>query len=155
VVQHLQVLEASGLVRSEKVGRVRTCRIERAALRSAERWIERRRLGWERRIDRLGVFLCGGGRSHVRKRRRMMERSIERGSFTLTRRYAAPPGRVFAAWADPTAKARWFSGPDEWRSALHELDLRVGGIEPPNRREEGTGSLLEALAGELQGQATN
>jgi uncharacterized protein YndB with AHSA1/START domain len=59
----------------------------------------------------------------------MIERSIERASFTLERRYDAPPGRVFAAWADPTAKARWFSGPDEWESAPHELEFRVGGRE--------------------------
>jgi DNA-binding transcriptional ArsR family regulator len=58
VVQHLQVLEESGLVRSEKVGRVRTCRIESAALRSAERWISQRRGSWERRIDRLGDYLA-------------------------------------------------------------------------------------------------
>src|SRR6267154_1838797 len=57
VVQHLAVLEASGLVRSQKVGRVRTCRIEPAALRSAERWISERRASWERRLDRLGDFL--------------------------------------------------------------------------------------------------
>ena len=58
VVQHLQVLEASGLVRSEKVGRVRTCRIEPAALRTAEQWISERRAGWERRLDRLGDYLA-------------------------------------------------------------------------------------------------
>ncbi|HEX2033442.1 MAG TPA: metalloregulator ArsR/SmtB family transcription factor [Chloroflexota bacterium] len=58
VVQHLQVLEASGLVRSEKVGRVRTCRIEPAALRLAERWITERRESWERRLDRLGDYLA-------------------------------------------------------------------------------------------------
>jgi DNA-binding transcriptional ArsR family regulator len=58
VVQHLQVLEASGLVRSEKLGRVRTCRIEPSALRTAERWIAERRTGWERRQDRLGVVLA-------------------------------------------------------------------------------------------------
>ena len=56
VVQHLQVLEASGLVRSEKVGRVRTCRIEPKALRSAEQWIAERRMIWERRLDRLGEY---------------------------------------------------------------------------------------------------
>ena len=60
VVQHLQVLEESGLVRSQKVGRVRTCRIEPAALRSAERWIERRRGVWDRRLDRLGALLAEG-----------------------------------------------------------------------------------------------
>jgi DNA-binding transcriptional ArsR family regulator len=58
VVQHLQVLEASGLVRSEKIGRVRTCRIEPAALTPAEEWIGERRSTWERRLDRLGDFLA-------------------------------------------------------------------------------------------------
>ena len=58
VVQHLQVLEASGLVRSEKVGRVRTCRIESATLSTAERWIAERRTTWERRLDRLGEVLA-------------------------------------------------------------------------------------------------
>src|ERR687887_2050085 len=50
VVQHLQVLESSGLVQSEKVGRVRTCRIEPTALRPAERWMSAQRLIWERRL---------------------------------------------------------------------------------------------------------
>lgn len=59
VMQHLQVLEASGLVRSEKVGRVRTCRIEPVALHGAERWITARRAFWERRLDALGEFLAG------------------------------------------------------------------------------------------------
>jgi DNA-binding transcriptional ArsR family regulator len=58
VVQHLKVLEASGLVRTEKVGRVRSCRIEPAALRTAEQWIAERRTSWERRLDRLGDYLA-------------------------------------------------------------------------------------------------
>jgi DNA-binding transcriptional ArsR family regulator len=58
VVQHLQVLESSGLVRSQKVGRVRTCRIEPMALRRAEQWIAARRTTWERRLDRLGDYLA-------------------------------------------------------------------------------------------------
>lgn len=58
VVQHLQVLQASGLVRSEKAGRVRTCTIEPTALRTAEYWISERRTGWERRLDRLGDCLA-------------------------------------------------------------------------------------------------
>jgi DNA-binding transcriptional ArsR family regulator len=60
VVQHLHVLEASGLVRSEKIGRVRTCRIEPAALRPVEQWISARRTGWERRFERLGEYLAEG-----------------------------------------------------------------------------------------------
>jgi len=58
VVQHLQVLEDSGLVKSEKVGRVRTCRVNSAALQTAEQWITARRTGWERRLDRLGDYLA-------------------------------------------------------------------------------------------------
>src|ERR1044071_7097940 len=58
VVQHLQVLETSGLVRSVKIGRVRTCRMEPKALRGIEDWIARRRATWERRLDRLGEFLA-------------------------------------------------------------------------------------------------
>ena len=57
-MQHLQVLEASGLVRSEKAGRVRTCHIEPGALRAAEDWIGRQRTTWESRLDRLGDFLA-------------------------------------------------------------------------------------------------
>jgi len=58
VLQHVQVLEASGLVRSQKVGRTRTCTINPGALRSAEHWISERRTLWERRLDRLGDYLA-------------------------------------------------------------------------------------------------
>jgi DNA-binding transcriptional ArsR family regulator len=58
VVQHVQVLEASGLIRSQKTGRTRTCSINAAALRSAESWIADRRTRWERRLDRLGDYLA-------------------------------------------------------------------------------------------------
>lgn len=57
IVQHLQLLEASGLVRSEKLGRVRTCRMEPAALGLAEQWIDQRRIDWRGRLDRLGEHL--------------------------------------------------------------------------------------------------
>ena len=57
VMQHLQMLEESGLVRSRKEGRVRTCRIDPKALKQAEKWIADRRALWERRLDRLGDFL--------------------------------------------------------------------------------------------------
>jgi DNA-binding transcriptional ArsR family regulator len=58
VVQHLQVLEKSGLVRSEKVGRVRTCRVEPKGLTVVERWVSDRRSLWETRFDRLGKLLA-------------------------------------------------------------------------------------------------
>jgi DNA-binding transcriptional ArsR family regulator len=56
-MQHLGVLEAAGLVRSQKVGRVRTCAIEAGALSQAEQWINDRRTEWEHRLDRLGDYL--------------------------------------------------------------------------------------------------
>jgi DNA-binding transcriptional ArsR family regulator len=58
VVQHVQVLEASGLVRSQKLGRTRTCSLNSSALRSAEHWISERRTLVERRLDRLGEYLA-------------------------------------------------------------------------------------------------
>jgi DNA-binding transcriptional ArsR family regulator len=67
VMQHLQVLEASGLVRSEKAGRVRTCRIEPAALRTAEAWITDQRTSWETRLDRLGDYLAGQNADNSQK----------------------------------------------------------------------------------------
>ena len=57
VMQHLDVLQTSGLVRSEKVGRVRTCRLEPGPMRSLEAWIAEHRAIWENRLDRLGDVL--------------------------------------------------------------------------------------------------
>jgi len=60
VLQHVQVLESSGLVTTEKVGRTRTCRIEGTAMTAAEQWISDRRRSWEDRLDRLGDLLNEG-----------------------------------------------------------------------------------------------
>jgi DNA-binding transcriptional ArsR family regulator len=56
-VQHIEVLQKSGLVRSEKIGRVRTCRLEPAPMRSVEQWIAQHRTAWENGLDRLGDVL--------------------------------------------------------------------------------------------------
>jgi len=69
VVQHLAVLEASGLVRSQKLGRVRTCHIEPRVLQGAERWIVERRASWERRLDLLGEFLAATEDQPKRRRK--------------------------------------------------------------------------------------
>jgi len=58
VLQHLQALEASGLIASQKIGRVRTCRMEPAALSAAETWIADQRATWEARIDRFEDHLA-------------------------------------------------------------------------------------------------
>jgi DNA-binding transcriptional ArsR family regulator len=57
VLQHLDVLQRSGLVHSEKVGRVRTCRLQPEPLQTIERWIREHRAAWERRLDLLGDVL--------------------------------------------------------------------------------------------------
>jgi len=62
VVQHLQILEQSGLVHTEKEGRVRTCRIEPGSLSAAEEWFADRRSMWEHRLDRLAEFLAEEGK---------------------------------------------------------------------------------------------
>lgn len=58
VLQHVQILEASGLVQSRKLGRTRTCSLKAETLRSAERWISERRTFVERRLDQLGEYLA-------------------------------------------------------------------------------------------------
>jgi DNA-binding transcriptional ArsR family regulator len=58
VVQHLGVLESAGVISSEKVGRVRTCRVEPEMLRRAETWLSAQRTDWEDRLDRLGTELA-------------------------------------------------------------------------------------------------
>ncbi|MBV8976818.1 MAG: helix-turn-helix transcriptional regulator [Alphaproteobacteria bacterium] len=72
IVQHLQVLETSGLVASEKIGRVRTCRIEPQALLTARDWLESQRAAWEARFDRLDAYLAqlqAKEKKHGRKRK--------------------------------------------------------------------------------------
>jgi uncharacterized protein YndB with AHSA1/START domain len=57
------------------------------------------------------------------------ERSVTHATIVVERIYDASPARVFAAWADPAVKVRWFAGPDDWESGDFELDFRVGGRE--------------------------
>ena len=59
----------------------------------------------------------------------MTERSVAHATFSIERTYDVPPARVFAAWADPAVKARWFGPPEDWADRSHTLDFRVGGRE--------------------------
>jgi DNA-binding transcriptional ArsR family regulator len=68
VLQHLQLLEQSGLVKTEKLGRVRTCSVETKAMRSVEQWITSRRTAWERRFDRLGAYLAAETETQKQKK---------------------------------------------------------------------------------------
>ena len=70
VVQHLAILESCGLVSTQKVGRVRTCRLEPTVLQSAEEWFAGQRAAWEQRLDRLDQFLTS---LHLIRRRQTVE----------------------------------------------------------------------------------
>ncbi len=70
VVQHLHVLEASGLVRTQKEGRVRTCHVQAASLEQAERWLLGRRSQWQSRFDRLGEYLAEQEQTSARKKKK-------------------------------------------------------------------------------------
>ena len=60
----------------------------------------------------------------------MSARTVEHGSFTIERAFDLPPARVFAAWAEPKAKAAWFGGPPaEWKQQLRQMEFRIGGRE--------------------------
>lgn len=68
----------------------------------------------------------------------MTERSISHATFVVERTYDATPQRIFAAWASPEAKARWFMNPEgNWEPIGHELDFQVGGDERLSGRYEG------------------
>jgi uncharacterized protein YndB with AHSA1/START domain len=71
----------------------------------------------------------------------MSQQAITHDKFVIERTYQASPGQVFAAWADPAVKARWFIGPEGWTEIRRELDFRIGGEELLHGRY-GTGETL-------------
>jgi len=102
VVQHLQVLETSGLVHLEKIGRVRICQTEPAALRPMEQWISARRSTRERRLDRLGEYLAEGAC--------LSRRWVEHATFVVERN-AIPSADRRSACRTPIAAAISRLGP--------------------------------------------
>ncbi|MFB9908629.1 SRPBCC family protein [Allokutzneria oryzae] len=70
---------------------------------------------------------------------------IKHATFTLERDYSAPPAKVFALWADPASKARWFAGP----GSEHELDFREGGAETARGVRDGVELSFETVYREI------
>ena len=131
VVQHVQVLEAAGLVRSQKVGRVRTVQLDPPACGPQRR-------GWRPSAPTWSSTSIGwpsSSTSHPNPNDPQHPRSdpmsdpIVHASFCVERTLPAPPARVFAAFADPQLKAVWFRGPDSWKPRTRVLDFREGGHE--------------------------
>ena len=130
MVQHLAVLESCGIVRSEKVGRTRTCRLEPVGLRLAEDWFAGQRALWERRLDRLGEVLADDLRPpsrhqhhhHPREELEMTTRSTEHGTFTVTRTYPVPPDACLRRLVQPGGQGALVR-----RSGIHRLRARLPG----------------------------
>ncbi len=87
VVQHVQLLEASGLLRTHKTGRVRTCHLERDVLSQAETWLSQRRTLWEDNLDRLGEVLA---QQKAERTRAAARSEATKTTPTATRRQRKP-----------------------------------------------------------------
>ena len=134
VVQHLHLLEASGLVRTEKLGRMRTCWIEANTLRTAEAWVAERRTAWEQRLDRLGDFLAEETNRPDQERTSEHHREVHQQPLDdpLDVRdrtdLRSKAGAGFRRIVDQAAKTQWF-GPSDKQVESYSLDFREGGRE--------------------------
>ena len=148
-VQHLRVLEGCGLVRSEKVGRVRTYQLEPARLRLAEDWLAEQRAFWERRLDQLDDYLITLKEQNP-CRRSPRSTPIPALDLVLQREVDVPTELVWAAWTEPEHVTKWFT-PLPWTTTDCEIDLRPGGIfrtvmrSPEGEEFDNVGCYLEVV----------
>jgi uncharacterized protein YndB with AHSA1/START domain len=136
VLQHRAVLEDSGLIRSHKRGRVRTCRINPDTLNLAQQWINARRgmvgpAGSARAVPGSGHLTAArSGAAMSNLSAASAAPSVVHAEFHIERTLAASPQREFRAFADPAARALWFSGtPGKSELLERVMDFRVGGRE--------------------------
>ena len=137
--KHVGVLEQAGLVTTQKIGRVRTCRLGPRRLEEEAAWIERYRQLWDARFDAAGRD-CRGTETEGEdrwtqeesepvpmKNRTKVERKSER-ELVITRTFNAPARLVFEAWTTPELLKRWWAPKSFGMSLLScEADVRVGG----------------------------
>ena len=142
-MQHLSVLEESGLVTSEKIGRVRIWRIRKDELQSAETWFTEQRQLWEERTDRLVDF----AEVLAEKEKQMTNTKRE---FTVSRTINAPRHIVWKAWVTPEYLEQWWV-PRPMTARLTAFDLHPGGafdlkmFAPDGNESDVTGSFLEIV----------
>ncbi len=145
-MQHLSVLEDSGLVTSEKIGRVRMWRIRQDELASAEAWFAKQRRLWEGRTDRFVDF--AGALAEKEKQMTHTEQA-----FTVSRTINAPRHIVWKAWTTPEYLEQWWV-PRPMTARLTAFSLRPGGafdlkmFAPDGGESDVTGSFLEIVDGE-------
>ena len=129
--KHVDVLEAAGLVTTEKVGRVRQVRLGTERLDDAMAWISFYQRLWERRLDGLEAYFTLHGTRRTKRRERNHERHSTRArriGLRMTRQLPATPEEVFDAYTDAEKQKIWFSILDEEPGIVEiEVDLRVGG----------------------------
>ncbi len=141
-MQHLAVLENSGLITSKKVGRVRTWEIKHEALVAAEAWIVKQRALWEDRTDRFVDNV-----EDWYKREKMIEKNSD---FLVSRVIKAPRSLIWKAWTMPEHLEKWWT-PKPMTAKIVGFDLRPGGAfdllmsDPSGAESPITGTFLELV----------
>ncbi|MFF5261542.1 metalloregulator ArsR/SmtB family transcription factor [Actinomadura viridis] len=179
ITKHLKVLEESGVVVRQVVGRTHRLALNPAALLDAVEWVDRQRALWERMFDTVEEYLAD------KEKTTMIDTTTAETTVRIERTYRAPAAVLFDAWTDPEVIRRWWHAGPDWETAAAEVDLRVGGrllvvmrdtdgaeytgtgtytvVEPPSRLgwiwhgeegEAGTGSRLDLEITEHGGVTT-
>lgn len=123
-MQHLDVLEAAGIVQSVKQGRVRRVSLNPDGLGTAEHWLDRQRNQWSERLDRLDLHLL---HLHKTMTNRFSDQPNPELDLVLERVIDVPRELVWKAWTTPELMKQWFT-PRPWMTPVVEVDLRPGGF---------------------------
>lgn len=127
ISQHLRVLEEAGLLAQTPTGRVRRCALKGAPLSAAFSWIVQYRIFWEDMLDGIAEKVEGRGSiMTATKAKTKTTTKAETGTVRLTRVFKAPRERVFNAFLDPDAVAKWIP-PNGYTAHVHRWEPKVGG----------------------------
>ena len=127
--QHLRVLEAAGLISTEKVGRQRICALDQTALATAQEWIEQRRSHWHGRLDRLADHLDTSEEPQGSMTMPVSTAEVVHDTIVLERHLAHPPEVVLEAYADLDQRVAWSVPSDDEVIIYESADFTVGGTD--------------------------
>lgn len=142
-MQHLGVLEDSGLIASRKIGRVRTWEIKEQQLSAVESWLEEQRALWEARTDSLVTYV-----EDLHRKNQAM--TTINNNFTVSRFINAPRNLVWTAWTQPEQLQKWWC-PQPITCKVTRFDLRLGGafdllmLHPDGSESPQSGSFLDIV----------